>query len=148
MRLSRWEVRNGGVTFREEPRGLTHLKGLSSPSTVSSTFCLFSAASALLRSISSFIFLFSSWERQTRLALRRFRHDMREKSSPDPRHLCYSLSCSISGVSREHSVNSIGAYVGGALFSASSATPDIAAHAGGPVSLVFTLNKPLLLLET
>lgn len=49
-----------GPTFREEPRGLTHLKGLSSPSTLSSTFCLFSAASALLLSISSFIFLFSS----------------------------------------------------------------------------------------
>lgn len=51
-------------TFREEPLGLTHLKGLSSPSVLSSTFCLFSAASALLLSISSFIFLFSSWKRK------------------------------------------------------------------------------------
>lgn len=52
-------------TFREEPLGLTHLKGLSSPSVLSSTFCLFSAASALLLSISSFIFLFSSWKKDT-----------------------------------------------------------------------------------
>lgn len=57
-------LKNVRLTFREEPRGLTHLKGLSSPSIVSSTFCLFSAASALLLSISSFIFLFSSWQRQ------------------------------------------------------------------------------------
>ncbi|TNN66329.1 hypothetical protein EYF80_023465 [Liparis tanakae] len=59
-RGKRSEVRNVGPTFRDEPRGLTHLKGLPSSSMVSSTFCLFSAASALLLSISSFIFLFSS----------------------------------------------------------------------------------------
>lgn len=55
-----WEL-----TFREDPRGLTHLKGLlASPSTSSSTFCLRSAASALLLSISSFILLFSSCTRK------------------------------------------------------------------------------------
>lgn len=76
---------------------------------MSSTFCLFSAASALLLSISSFIFLFSSWERQMCLELRQFNRFFYFK--------------------KELSVKSIVAYVGGALFFASWALPDTAAHA-------------------
>lgn len=60
--LFRYYVVVGGeVTFRDEPLGLKHLNGfLSSDTPSSGTFWRFSAASALLLSISSFILFFSS----------------------------------------------------------------------------------------
>lgn len=52
---------SGEVTLRDEPLGLKHLNGfLSSDTPSSGIFWRFSAASALLLSISSFILLFSS----------------------------------------------------------------------------------------
>ena len=80
VRGQRWPW---GLTLREEPLGLTHLNGFPSPSSTSSPFCLFSAASALLLSISSFILLFSSWtedgEREREIENERERERVRVK---------------------------------------------------------------------